>query len=124
MDMHRGNGIFEIGYIWFAPQMQRTRAATEALCLMIDHAMTDLRNRRMQRWCNSLNAKSRNGARRLGFCFEGIFHNHLIYRDFASGCYRTTKPSSVRAVLVSASSRANAARVRNGDQSVIRSASR
>ena len=43
MDIHAGNGVIEIGYIWFAPSMQHTRAATEALYLMLDHAMTDLR---------------------------------------------------------------------------------
>ncbi len=80
MDIDPASGVIEIGYIWFAPSLQRTRAATEALYLMIDHAMSDLRYRRMQWRCNSLNAKSRNAARRLGFRFEGIFHNHMIYK--------------------------------------------
>mgnify|MGYP001483323449 FL=1 len=65
MDMHPGNGVIEIGYIWFGPSLQRTRAATESMYLMIDHAMTDLRYRRMQWRCNALNAKSRGAARRL-----------------------------------------------------------
>ena len=26
MDIHAGNGVIEIGYIWFAPSMQRTLA--------------------------------------------------------------------------------------------------
>ncbi len=80
MDMHPGNGVIEIGYIWFGPAMQRTRAATEALYLMLDHAMTDLRYRRMQWRCNALNAKSRAAARRLGFRYEGTFYNHLIFK--------------------------------------------
>ncbi len=80
MDMHPGDGVIEIGYIWFAPSLQRTRAATEAMYLMIDHAMTDLRYRRMQWRCNALNAKSRGAARRLGFRYEGIFYNHLIFK--------------------------------------------
>ena len=80
MDIHAGNGVIEIGYIWFAPSMQRTRAATEALYLMLDHAMTDLRYRRMQWRCNALNERSRAAARRLGFRFEGIFHNHMVYK--------------------------------------------
>lgn len=80
MDIHAGNGVIEIGYIWFAPSMQRTRAATEALYLMLDHAMTDLRYRRMQWRCNALNKRSRAAARRLGFRFEGIFHNHMIVK--------------------------------------------
>ena len=80
MDMHPGNGVIEIGYIWFAPSLQRTRAATEAMYLMIDHAMTDLRYRRMHWRCNALNAKPRGAANRLGFRYEGTFYNHLIFK--------------------------------------------
>ena len=80
MDIHAGDGVIEIGYIWFAPALQRTRAATEAMYLMLDHAMTDLRYRRMQWRCNALNAKSRAAARRLGFRYEGTFYNHLIFK--------------------------------------------
>ena len=42
--------------------------------------MDDLGYRRMQWRCNSLNAKSRQAARRLGFRFEGIFYNNLIFK--------------------------------------------
>jgi len=80
MDIHAENGVIEIGNIWFGPDLQRTRGATEALYLMIRHAMDDLGYRRMQWRCNSLNAKSRQAARRLGFRFEGIFYNHLIFK--------------------------------------------
>lgn len=80
MDIHPANGVIEIGHIWFAPHLQRTRAATEALFLMLCHAMDDLGYRRMQWRCNALNAKSRNAARRLGFRFEGIFYNNLIFK--------------------------------------------
>ncbi len=48
LDVQPAQGVIEIGGIWFAPDMQRTRAATEALFLMLDYAMTDLRYRRMQ----------------------------------------------------------------------------
>jgi hypothetical protein len=65
MDIHAGNGVIEIGYIWFAPALQRTRAATEAMVLMLDYAMTKLRYRRMQWRCNAMNAKSRSAASRL-----------------------------------------------------------
>ncbi|MFT5172715.1 MAG: RimJ/RimL family protein N-acetyltransferase [Gammaproteobacteria bacterium] len=80
MDIHAGNGVIEIGYIWFAPALQRTRAATEAMVLMLDYAMTKLRYRRMQWRCNAMNAKSRSAAQRLGFRYEGIFYNHLIFK--------------------------------------------
>lgn len=75
-----GNGSIEIGHIWFGPEMQRTRAATEALFLMLDYAMTDLGYRRMEWKCNSLNERSRHAAHRLGFRFEGVFYNHLIFK--------------------------------------------
>jgi len=74
------NGVIEIGHIWFGPQLQRTRAATEALYLMSRYAMDALGYRRMQWRCNSLNLRSRAAARRLGFRFEGIFYNHLIFK--------------------------------------------
>lgn len=80
LDIHPQNGVIEIGYIWFAPHLQRTRAATEALFLMLAYAMDDLGYRRMQWRCNSLNKKSRQAAGRLGFRFEGIFYNHLIFK--------------------------------------------
>jgi len=80
MDIDPKAGVIEIGGIWFSPNLQRTRAATEALFLLICYAMDELRYRRMQWRCNALNVKSRNAARRLGFRFEGIFYNHQILK--------------------------------------------
>jgi len=80
LDMDAQNGVIEIGHIWFGPDLQRTRGATEALFLMLKYAMDELGYRRMQWRCNSLNEKSRQAARRLGFRFEGIFYNHLIFK--------------------------------------------
>jgi RimJ/RimL family protein N-acetyltransferase len=78
LDIHPLDGVIEIGSIWFAPELKRTRAATEALFLLLSCPMDDLGYRRMQWRCNSLNVKSRNAARRLGFRFEGIFYNHML----------------------------------------------
>jgi len=80
LDINAQNGVTEIGHIWFAPELQQTPGGTEALYLMLCHAMDDLKYRRMQWRCNSLNEKSRQAARRLGFRFEGIFYNHLIFK--------------------------------------------
>jgi RimJ/RimL family protein N-acetyltransferase len=80
LDIHPLDGVIEIGGIWFSPELQRTRAATEALFMLLRYAMDDLGYRRMQWRCNSLNVKSRNAARRLGFRFEGVFYNHLIFK--------------------------------------------
>ena len=80
LDINPQMGVIEIGHIWFSPKLARTRAATEALYLMIRHAMDDLGYRRMHWRCNSLNEKSRQAARRLGFRFEGVFYNHMIFK--------------------------------------------
>jgi RimJ/RimL family protein N-acetyltransferase len=80
LDINPLMGVIEIGHIWFGPQLARTRAATEALYLMIRHALDDLGYRRMHWRCNSLNEKSRQAARRLGFRFEGVFYNHMIFK--------------------------------------------
>jgi RimJ/RimL family protein N-acetyltransferase len=80
LDIHPQNGVIEIGAIWFGLQLRRTRAATEALYMMIRYAMDDLGYRRMQWRCNALNKGSRQAARRLGFRFEGIFFRHMIYK--------------------------------------------
>ena len=73
-------GSIEIGHIWFAPAIQATTATTEALYLMMRHAMTDLRYRRLEWKCNALNEPSRRAARRLGFRYEGTFYNHVIVK--------------------------------------------
>ena len=80
LDISPVNGVIEIGHIWFGPSLQRTTAATEALYLMTKYAMEDLGYRRMQWRCNSLNQGSRNAAKRLGFRFEGVFYNHIIFK--------------------------------------------
>lgn len=78
LDIQPQQGVIEIGSIWFGLGLRRTRAATEALYLMLRLAMDDLRYRRMQWRCNALNTASRAAAQRLGFRFEGVFYNHMI----------------------------------------------
>jgi RimJ/RimL family protein N-acetyltransferase len=79
-EIHPAAGSLEIGYIWFAPFLQRTRQSTEALFLMLRNAFDNLQYRRVQWRCNALNEKSRAAALRLGFTFEGIFHQHMIVK--------------------------------------------
>ena len=76
--MEPEHGVIEIGHIWFAPALQRTRAATEAIFLLARHAFDDLGYRRLEWKCDSLNAPSRRAAERFGFTFEGIFRQHMI----------------------------------------------
>ncbi|MEM6463472.1 MAG: GNAT family protein [Pseudomonadota bacterium] len=89
LDIRAEHGAIEIGHIWFSTALQRTRAATQALFLLLCHAMDDLGYRRMQWRCNALNAKSRAAARRLGFHFEGIIYNHVIIKGMNrdTACY-------------------------------------
>lgn len=73
-------GVIEIGSITIAPEHQRTRAATEGLFVLMRHAIDDLGYRRLEWKCDALNARSRRAALRLGFRFEGIFLNALVYK--------------------------------------------
>lgn len=68
----------EIGNIWYTPEAQRTQANTEAVYLMLCEAFDRLNYRRVEWKCDSLNARSRAAALRLGFSFEGIFRQHMI----------------------------------------------
>jgi RimJ/RimL family protein N-acetyltransferase len=72
------HGVIEIGHIWFAPALQRTRQATEAIYLMARHAFDDLGYRRLEWKCDSLNGPSRAAAERFGFVFEGVFRQHMV----------------------------------------------
>lgn len=74
------HGTIEIGNIWFAPALQRSAAATEAIFLLARHAFDELGYRRLEWKCNALNAPSRNAAQRFGFRFEGIFAQHRVVK--------------------------------------------
>ena len=80
MDIQPKNAAIEIGNIWFAPRMQRTRAATEAMFLLMRLAMDELGYRRLVWKCNALNAPSRRAADRLGFTYEGTLRSHLVIK--------------------------------------------
>ena len=70
----------EVGSIWYAPTLKRSRAATEAMYLMAAHVFDDLGYRRYEWKCDSHNAASRRAALRLGFSYEGLFRQHMIYK--------------------------------------------
>ncbi len=73
-DMQR----LELGFIWYAPEAQRSEVNTESIYLMLCEAFDHLKYRRVEWKCDSLNQPSRNAALRLGFCFEGVFRKHMI----------------------------------------------
>lgn len=74
------HAVIEIGHIWFAPALQKTPAATEAIFLMLHHALDDLGYRRMEWKCDALNAGSRRAATRFGFSFESIFYQAVVVK--------------------------------------------
>lgn len=72
-------GSIEIGWITFAPQLQRTTASTEVLYMLLNHAFST-GYRRVEWKCDSLNARSRATAERLGFAYEGTFRQATHYK--------------------------------------------
>ena len=78
MDIQPANAAIELGHIWFGPRMQRTRASTEAMFLLLRLAADELGYRRLVWKCNALNAPSRRAAERLGFQFEGVLRAHVV----------------------------------------------
>ncbi len=73
-------GVIEVGHLCFSSQLSQTRAATEAMYLMMKHVFEDLGYRRYEWKCDALNAPSRSAALRLGFRFEGIFRQATVYK--------------------------------------------
>jgi len=73
------HGVLEIGHINFSPALARTRAATEAMFLLMQNAF-DLGFRRYEWKCDSCNLPSRAAATRLGFSFEGLFRQAIVYK--------------------------------------------
>ena len=60
--------------------MGLTPAATEAMYLMMRRVFEDWGYRRYEWKCDSLNAASRAAAERLGFRYEGIFRQAIVYK--------------------------------------------
>ena len=75
-----GGAAIEVGHINFAPRLQRTAAATEAMFLMMRRVFDELAYRRYEWKCDSLNAPSWRAAERLGFIYEGTFRKATHYK--------------------------------------------
>jgi RimJ/RimL family protein N-acetyltransferase len=72
-------GSIEVGHICMAPEMQKGRAATEAMFRMMEWAF-NAGYRRYEWKCNALNRASRQAAQRLGFSYEGVFRQAAIVK--------------------------------------------
>jgi RimJ/RimL family protein N-acetyltransferase len=74
------NGVIEVGHINYSPLLQQKPAATEAMFLMMRRVFDELGYRRYEWKCDSLNAPSRAAALRLGFQYEGLFRQAVVYK--------------------------------------------
>ena len=79
MRIDPASGCIEVGGIKFSPLLQRTRAATEAMHLMMRHAF-GLGYRRYEWKCDTFNVPSRAAAQRYGFSYEGVFRQATVYK--------------------------------------------
>lgn len=73
------SGSIEVGFIAFSPALQKTRAATEAMYLLMKWAF-EAGYRRYEWKCNALNRASRRAAQRFGFSYEGVFRQHMVVK--------------------------------------------
>lgn len=80
MRIDRANGVIEVGNVAFSPLLKRTPISTESQYLLMKHAFDELGYRRYEWKCDALNAPSRQAAARLGFQFEGIFRQAVLYK--------------------------------------------
>ena len=80
LDVRPAHAAIELGNIWFPPGLARTRCATEALFLLLDHAFA-LGYRRVAWKCDSANLASGRAAERLGFALDGVLRAHMIVRN-------------------------------------------
>lgn len=74
------NGVIELGAIAYSPSLQRTKAGTEAIFLLMRRVFEELGYRRCEWKCDSLNGPSRRAAERYGFQYEGVFRQAMVYK--------------------------------------------
>ena len=79
MEIRPAHGVFEVGWITYAPALQRTRAATEAIHLVGAYGFS-LGYRRFEWKCNDRNEPSKRAALRFGFTYEGLFRQHMVVK--------------------------------------------
>jgi len=80
MRIEPAHGVVEVGSVTFSPRLKQTPVSTEAQYLLMRYVFDDLGYRRYEWKCDSLNAPSRKTALRLGFQFEGIFRQAIVYK--------------------------------------------
>jgi RimJ/RimL family protein N-acetyltransferase len=79
-DIYRVDGAIEVGSIWFSPALQRTRPATEAIFLLMQYAMDELKYQRLVWRCSVANQASMKAAARYGFAPEGVWRGSAFVK--------------------------------------------
>ena len=79
MRMQPAAGSIEVGWVTYAPRLQRSREATEAIHLLMRWVF-EAGYRRFEWKCNAANAASRRAAERFGFSYEGIFRQATVVK--------------------------------------------
>ncbi|KAI1709890.1 acetyltransferase (GNAT) domain-containing protein [Ditylenchus destructor] len=74
------NGAIQTGSTFWGPLISRTPAATEAQYLFMCYVFDQLGYRRLECKCHSDHEKSRRCALRLGFVFEGIHRQQMVFK--------------------------------------------
>jgi RimJ/RimL family protein N-acetyltransferase len=81
-DVYTDDGAFEIGSIWFAPSLQGTREAREAIFLLMCLGMEEYDYERLVWRCHAQNQKSFRAALNLGFTHEGTWRNAAVVKGW------------------------------------------
>lgn len=75
------HGVIEVGHLHYSKFLQKTPLATEAMYLLMQQAFEQLHYRRYEWKCDALNKPSWCAAERLGFEFEGVFRQNMVYKN-------------------------------------------
>ena len=76
------HGVIEIGHVHFSDQLKKSRAATEAIYILLKESFDKLGYRRVEWKCHSLNEASKKAALRLGFSYEGRFRQDRVFKNY------------------------------------------
>lgn len=74
-DVDPAAAALELGAIWYAPRLQRSAAATEAVFLLMKHGFETMDYNRVVWRCFAQNAASLRAAARFGFAPEGVWRD-------------------------------------------------
>jgi RimJ/RimL family protein N-acetyltransferase len=74
------HGAIEVGSVTFSPLLKQTPMSTEAQYLLMKLAFDSLGYRRYEWKCDNFNEPSKRAALRLGFQFEGVFRQAVVYK--------------------------------------------